>query len=87
MVFLNTCSVREKPEQKVYSTLGRFRALKRKKSKLIIGIGGCMAQQEGETFLRRFPYVDFVLGTKEIRRIGELLDDLEAYGRRGWPHL
>ena len=83
LVFLNTCSVREKPEQKVYSTLGRLRALKRKKSELIIGIGGCMAQQEGETFLRRFPHVDFVVGTKEISRIGELLDDLEVYGRRG----
>jgi len=83
LVFLNTCSVREKPEQKVYSTLGRLRALKRKKSKLIIGIGGCMAQQEGETFLRRFPHVDFVVGTKEISRIGELLDELEVYGRRG----
>ena len=83
LVFLNTCSVREKPAQKVYSTLGRLRALKRKKSKLLIGIGGCMAQQEGETFLRRFPHVDFVVGTKEIRRIGELLDDLEVYGRRG----
>ncbi len=83
LVFLNTCSVREKPEQKVYSTLGRLRALKRKKSKLIIGIGGCMAQQGGETFLRRFPHVDFVVGTKEISRIGELLDELEVYGRRG----
>jgi tRNA-2-methylthio-N6-dimethylallyladenosine synthase len=83
LVFLNTCSVREKPEQKVYSTLGRLRALKRKKSKLIIGIGGCMAQQEGETFLQRFPHVDFVVGTKELSRIGELLDDVEVYGRRG----
>jgi len=83
LVFLNTCSVREKPEQKVYSALGRLRALKRNKSKLIIGIGGCMAQQEGETFLRRFPHIDFVVGTKEISRIGELLDDLEVYGRRG----
>ena len=83
LVFLNTCSVREKPEQKVYSTLGRLRALKRKKSKLVIGIGGCMAQQKGEAFLRRFPYVDFVVGTKELSRIGELLDDLEVNGRRG----
>lgn len=83
LVFLNTCSVREKPEQKVYSALGRLRALKRKKSKLIIGIGGCMAQREGEAFLQRFPHVDFVVGTKELSRIDELLDDLEVFGRRG----
>ncbi len=83
LIFLNTCSVREKPEQKVYSALGRLRALKKKKSKLIIGIGGCLAQQEGEAFLQRFPHVDFVVGTKELSRIAELLNDLEASGKRG----
>ncbi|MDH4264360.1 MAG: tRNA (N6-isopentenyl adenosine(37)-C2)-methylthiotransferase MiaB [Deltaproteobacteria bacterium] len=83
LVFLNTCNVREKPEQKVYSALGRLRVLKKKKSKMIIGIGGCLAQQEGEAFLQSFPHVDFVVGTKEISRIAELLNDLEAFGKRG----
>ena len=50
LIFLNTCSVRAKPEQKVYSALGRFQALKKRKPKLIIGLGGCLAQQEGEKF-------------------------------------
>ena len=83
LIFVNTCSVREKPEQKVYSLLGRFRALKKKNPKLIIGLGGCLAQQEGEGFLERFPYLDFVLGTKEFNQINRLLDDLEAFGKRG----
>jgi tRNA-2-methylthio-N6-dimethylallyladenosine synthase len=83
LIFVNTCSVREKPEQKVYSLLGRFRALKKKNPKLIIGMGGCLAQQEGEGFLERFPHLDFVLGTKEFNQINRLLDDLEAFGKRG----
>ncbi len=82
LIFLNTCSVREKPEQKVYSSLGRFQLLKRSNPRLIIGIGGCMAQQEGERFLKNIPSLDFVLGTKEIGRINELLDGLEK-GKRG----
>jgi tRNA-2-methylthio-N6-dimethylallyladenosine synthase len=83
LIFLNTCSVRAKPEQKVYSALGRLQSLKKKRPKLIIGVGGCLAQQEGEEFLRRFPYLDFVLGTKELGRINEVLDDLETLGKRG----
>ena len=83
LIFLNTCSVRAKAEQKVYSALGRFHSLKKKKPKLIIGIGGCLAQQEGEKFLQRFPYLDFVLGTKELRRVNEVLDNLETLGKRG----
>jgi tRNA-2-methylthio-N6-dimethylallyladenosine synthase len=83
LIFLNTCSVRAKPEEKVYSALGRFRALKKRKPGLIIGLGGCLAQQEGEKFLQRFPYLDFVLGTKELGRIHEVLDDLNTLGKRG----
>ncbi len=83
LILLNTCSVRAKPEQKVYSALGRFRALKKKKPELIIGLAGCLAQQEGEKFLHRFPYLGFVLGTKEFGRINEVLDDLEVFGKRG----
>lgn len=76
LIFLNTCSVREKPVEKVYSALGRFRRLKRKNPQLIIGVGGCAAQQEGEKLLKRAPYIDFILGTKEFPRILKVLDDL-----------
>jgi tRNA-2-methylthio-N6-dimethylallyladenosine synthase len=83
LILVNTCSVREKPEQKVYSALGRFRSLKKKNPKLIIGVGGCVAQQEGQGLLEKVPFLDFVLGTKELRRIQEILDDLENSGVRG----
>lgn len=77
LIFLNTCTVREKPAQKVYSILGRLRPLKRKNPHLIIGVGGCLAQQEGENLLARFPQVDFVLGTKEFNRLLEILATIE----------
>lgn len=77
IIFLNTCTVREKPTQKVYSLLGRLRTLKKRKPNLIIGVGGCLAQQEGEGLLERFPQVDFVLGTKEFNRLAEILREVE----------
>jgi tRNA-2-methylthio-N6-dimethylallyladenosine synthase len=82
LILVNTCSVRDKPEQKVYSALGRFRALKSKKPGLLIGVGGCMAQQEGEKLLDRVPYLDFVLGTKELGRIADFLDPRETCGHQ-----
>jgi tRNA-2-methylthio-N6-dimethylallyladenosine synthase len=82
LILVNTCAVREKPEKKVYSVLGRFRALKEKNPSLIIGIAGCVAQQEGKGLLERISYLDLVLGTKEIRKIPEILDALEAGGVR-----
>ena len=82
LILVNTCSVREKPEKKVYSALGRFRALKKKKPGLLIGVRGCVAQQEEEKLLERVPYLDFVLGTKELRRITEFLDPQETSGHR-----
>ena len=78
LILLNTCSVREKPENKVYSALGRFRSLKEKNPELMIGVVGCVAQQEGDRLLKRVPFLDFVLGTKEFRRIPEILDALEV---------
>ncbi|HYB22098.1 MAG TPA: tRNA (N6-isopentenyl adenosine(37)-C2)-methylthiotransferase MiaB [Thermodesulfobacteriota bacterium] len=78
LILVNTCSVREKPEKKVYSALGRFRSLKEKNPALMIGVTGCMAQQEGERLLERVPFLDFVLGTKEFRRIPEILDAMEV---------
>lgn len=72
-IILNTCSVREKPEQKVYSALGRLLPLKRRKPSLIIGVGGCVAQQAGERLLERAPHLDFVFGTHQIQLVPELV--------------
>src|SRR3972149_8856694 len=66
MILLNTCSVRDKAEQKVYSALGRFRELKQRRAQLIIGVGGCVAQQEGEALLKRVPYLDLGFGPDNI---------------------
>jgi tRNA-2-methylthio-N6-dimethylallyladenosine synthase len=82
LIFINTCSVREKPVQKVLSALGRFREIKRRKPHLILGIGGCVAQQEGERLLKRFSCLDFVIGTKELRSLIGILDDLRVFGKR-----
>ena len=82
VIFLNTCSVREKPAQKVYSALGRFQTLKKRNPRLLIGLGGCVAQQEGEGLLERFSYVDFVLGTKQLSRFKAILKSFENSGKR-----
>ena len=74
VILLNTCSIREKAEQKAFSFLGRLAWLKKENPKLIIGVGGCVAQQEGATILRRAPYVDLVFGTHAVGRIPELID-------------
>ena len=66
VVLLNTCSVRDKAEQKVYDYLGRVAARKRREPGLVLGVCGCVAQQEGERLLERMPFVDFVLGTGRI---------------------
>jgi tRNA-2-methylthio-N6-dimethylallyladenosine synthase len=80
-ILINTCSVREKPEHKVYSALGRFRKLKERKG-TVIGVAGCVAQQEGERLLDRVPYLDVVIGTHAIPLIPELLERVEASGER-----
>lgn len=73
VILLNTCSVREKAQEKVFSQLGRWRALKEINPDLIIGVGGCVASQEGKTILQRAPYVDLVFGPQTIHRLGEML--------------
>lgn len=73
VLLLNTCSIREKAQDKVFSELGRFRALKAKKPDLIIGVGGCVASQEGKAILDRAPFVDLVFGPQTIHRLGEML--------------
>jgi tRNA-2-methylthio-N6-dimethylallyladenosine synthase len=73
VVLLNSCSVREKAEGKVYSRLGEYRALKRERPGLRIGLCGCVAQQEGERALERVPDLDFVLGTARVGELREVL--------------
>ncbi len=77
LILINTCSVREKPEHKVYSALGRYRRIKEKKG-VIIGVTGCVAQQEGERLLERIPYLDMVLGTQAIPQLPKLLERIES---------
>jgi len=77
LIIVNTCSVREKPQHKVYSEAGRYKALKKKNPKLIIGITGCVAQQEGEKLLEKLPYVDFVLGTQSFFKVKEVVKQIE----------
>jgi tRNA-2-methylthio-N6-dimethylallyladenosine synthase len=78
LLILNTCSVRDKAEQKVYSALGRWRELKEKKPALVIGVGGCVAQQEGAALFRRAPYLDVVFGTQNIHKLPRLVEDAAA---------
>ncbi len=73
VVLLNTCSIREKAEDKVYSDLGRLRELKKTKPNLLIGVGGCVASQEGQQIVSRAPYVDVVFGPQTLHRLSDLL--------------
>jgi tRNA-2-methylthio-N6-dimethylallyladenosine synthase len=77
LVIVNTCTIRAKAEQKAFSFLGRLARLKIKKPGLIIGVGGCVAQQEGEKIFRRIPQVDLVFGTQAIDRLGLLIPKIE----------
>lgn len=77
LVILNTCSVRENPENKVYSQLGRIRALKKKNPEMIVGVGGCVAQQEGENILVREKSVDMVFGTDQLFYLPRILKKVE----------
>jgi tRNA-2-methylthio-N6-dimethylallyladenosine synthase len=81
LILINTCSVREKPEHKVYSALGRYKWLKEKKG-TIIGVAGCVAQQEGNRLLDRIPYLDMVIGTHAIPLLPHLLQKIEISGER-----
>jgi tRNA-2-methylthio-N6-dimethylallyladenosine synthase len=82
IIFLNTCSVREKAEQKVYSFLGRLRPLKSHRPNLKIIVGGCVAQQLGKQLLERFAHLDLVLGTKGISAIAELVQTIQETNER-----
>ncbi|MEI6126919.1 MAG: tRNA (N6-isopentenyl adenosine(37)-C2)-methylthiotransferase MiaB [Pseudomonadota bacterium] len=73
-IILNTCTVRKKAEDKVYSELGRINTIKKQKPHLIIGVGGCLAQQEGQNLISKYPYIDFAFGTKALQHLPHLLD-------------
>ncbi|MDH3532508.1 MAG: tRNA (N6-isopentenyl adenosine(37)-C2)-methylthiotransferase MiaB [Gammaproteobacteria bacterium] len=74
LLLVNTCSIREKAQEKVFSELGRWRPLKNKRPGVMIGVGGCVASQEGEGITRRAPFVDVVFGPQTLHRLPELID-------------
>jgi len=80
LILLNTCSVRDKPQEKVFSHLGRFRELKLKNPNLVIGVGGCVASQEGESIVERAPYVDIVFGPQTMHRLPAMIAEKRATG-------
>jgi tRNA-2-methylthio-N6-dimethylallyladenosine synthase len=81
VLLLNTCSIREKAQEKVFHQLGRWKHLKQKNPDLIIGVGGCVASQEGAEIGKRAPYVDLIFGPQTLHRLPEMIDDR----RRGEP--
>ena len=75
VILLNTCSIREKAQEKVFSQLGQWREFKKQKPEVIIGVGGCVASQEGADIIKRAPYVDLVFGPQTLHRLPEMLDE------------
>ncbi len=80
ILLLNTCSIREKAQEKVFSQLGRWKNWKKDRPGLVIGVGGCVASQEGEAIRRRAPYVDLVFGPQTLHRLPAMIDKLRASG-------
>jgi tRNA-2-methylthio-N6-dimethylallyladenosine synthase len=74
VLLINTCSIREKAQEKLFSDLGRWRELKLENPNIIIGVGGCVASQEGEAILKRAPYVDMIFGPQTLHRLPQMLD-------------
>ena len=81
VLIMNTCSVREKAEDKVFSLLGEWRRLKAQRPHVIIGVGGCVASQEAEGIVERAPYVDLVFGPQTLHRLADMIAELRATGR------
>ncbi|ADC63594.1 tRNA (N6-isopentenyl adenosine(37)-C2)-methylthiotransferase MiaB [Allochromatium vinosum] len=81
VLLLNTCSIREKAQEKVFSQLGRWKPWKQARPDLVIGVGGCVASQEGEAIRTRAPYVDLVFGPQTLHRLPQMLKDLESSRR------
>jgi tRNA-2-methylthio-N6-dimethylallyladenosine synthase len=81
LLLVNTCSIREKAQEKVFSELGRWRSWKEERPELLIGVGGCVASQEGEGISRRAPFVDIVFGPQTLHRLPELVEEVRGSGR------
>lgn len=81
VILFNTCSVREKAQEKVFSELGRVKALKALKPDLVVGVGGCVASQEGASIVARAPYVDVVFGPQTLHRLPDLIAARRRTGR------
>ena len=84
VILVNTCSIREKAQEKVFSQLGRWKGYKQHKEGVVIGVGGCVASQEGQAIVSRAPYVDLVFGPQTLHRLPELID---ARRRTGKPQV
>jgi len=78
IILLNTCSIREKAQEKVFHQLGRWKNLKKTKPELIIGVGGCVASQEGKTIRQRAPFVDLVFGPQTLHRLPEMINQIKG---------
>ena len=76
VLLVNTCSIREKAEEKLFHQLGRWKKLKTTKPNLVIGVGGCVASQEGDLILKRAPYVDLIFGPQTLHRLPNMLNDV-----------
>jgi len=81
IILFNTCSVREKAQEKVFHDLGRVRHLKKLNPNLVIGVGGCVASQEGDAIVARAPYVDIVFGPQTLHRLPQLIADRKSSGK------
>jgi tRNA-2-methylthio-N6-dimethylallyladenosine synthase len=80
LLLVNTCSIREKAQEKVFSELGRWRALKERRDDIMIGVGGCVASQEGTGITKRAPFVDVVFGPQTLHRLPEMIDEARKRG-------
>ncbi len=81
VILINTCSIREKAQEKVFSQLGRWKKLKRENPGLVIGVGGCVASQEGKAIIDRAPFVDMVFGPQTLHRLPAMLDSVKKTGK------
>lgn len=82
LILLNTCSIREKAQEKVFHQLGRWKTLKDSKPDLIIGVGGCVASQEGDNIRKRAPFVDLIFGPQTLHRLPQMFEDVTTGGKR-----